>query len=223
MNLPIKFYYSPGSCSFAVHILLFEAKVAFEPMRIEMGNFPQEFLALNPKGRVPVIILKDDNENDQVITEAPAILTAVSLQVPERKFLGSNNLENVRVYEWMNWLSGTLHGQAFGGLWRPDRFLNDHTEEDARRLRERAVETILSCYETIERKLNISFTATSSPFAVGNALTVVDTYLAVFYRWGVRNLKLDMTRYQKYTALWKELEKLDSFRHALEQQTGSWD
>ena len=53
-------------------------------------------------------------------------------------------------------------------------------------------------------------------------MTVVDPYLAVFYRWGFRNLELDMTRYPKYTALWKELEKLDSFQQALEQQTGSW-
>jgi glutathione S-transferase len=221
MTEPITFYYSPGSCSFAVHILLFEAKVVFEPMRIEMGKFPQEFLALNPKGRVPVIILKDANNNDQVITEAPAILTAVSLRVPERKFLGSNNIETARVYEWMNWLSGTLHGQAFGGLWRPERFLNDPTEEDARRLREKAVETILSCYDTIESKLHASSTVSHSSFAVGNSLTVVDPYLAVFYRWGMRNVTLDMTRYQKYTALWKELEKLDSFRQALEQQVGS--
>ncbi|EEA22563.1 hypothetical protein EYB25_005349 [Talaromyces marneffei] len=223
MATPIKFYYSPGSCSFAVHILLFEANVSFEPIRVEMGKFPKEFLALNPKGRVPVIILKGDHNNDQVITEAPAILTTVSLQVPERKFLGSNNLETARVYEWMNWLSGTLHGQAFAGFWRPDRFMNEPTEEDARRIAEKAVETILSCYETIESKLYSSYTASGAPFAVGNAMTVVDPYLAVFYRWGVRNLKLDMTRYQKYTALWKELEKLDSFRLALGQQAGSWE
>lgn len=222
MTAPIIFYYSPGSCSFAVHILLFEANVPFEPIRIEMGNFPQEFLALNPKGRVPVIILKDGDNNDQVITEAPAILTAVSLQVPERKFLGSNNLETVRVYEWMCWIAGVLHGQGFGGIWRPERYLNHPTDEDALRLRAKGLETVLSCYDTIESKLNASSTISHSPFAVGSAMTVVDPYLAVFYRWGFRNLELDMTRYPKYTALWKELEKLDSFQQALEQQTGSW-
>lgn len=222
MTEPIKFYYSPGSCSFAVHILLFEANVPFEPIRIEMGNFPQEFLALNPKGGVPVITLKDDDNNDQVITEAPAILTAVSLRVPERKFLGSNSLETVRVYEWMCWIAGVLHGQGFGGFWRPERYLNDPTDEDARRLREKGLETILSCYDTIESKLNASSAITHLPFAVGSAMTVVDPYLGVFYRWGFRNLNLDMTRYQKYTALWTELEKLDSFQQALEQQTGSW-
>ncbi|KAH8695282.1 putative glutathione-S-transferase theta, GST [Talaromyces proteolyticus] len=205
----IKLYYTPGSCSFAPHILLFEAGLNFEPILVERRNSSKTILSINPKGRVPVLVL----DNEHVITEVPAILTAIALHVPERKLLGLTILETVRVYEWLNWLSGTLHGQAFAGWWRADRFIEDPTDEDKEKLKRKAYKTIQGCYEMIEAKLSKS----KSPFSVGSSMTVVDAFLAVFYRWGC-GLGFKMSVYEKYTELWNALLERQSVIQALKYQ-----
>jgi glutathione S-transferase len=129
--------------------------------------------------------------DESVITEVPAIATAISQLVPELGLMGKTSIEQVRVMEWMCWLSGELHGQCFGGLFRPERFIDDPNQFDA--VQRKARNRIIDCFKAIDSKL-------SGPFAVGNGLTAVDPYLLVFYRWGSRN-SFDMSeQYPKFTA-----------------------
>ena len=72
----LKLYYSPGACSLAPSIALEETGVAFEPVLTKLADGAQktpEFLALNPKGRVPVLA-----DGDFVVTENPAILRYIA-------------------------------------------------------------------------------------------------------------------------------------------------
>jgi glutathione S-transferase len=165
--------------------LLLEAGLEFELVLSKVGKFTEEFLKLNPKGRVPVLAM-----DDEIITEMPAILTAISSLVPDRKFMGRTALETVRVYEWLNYLSGVLHGQGYAGLWRPERFVDDPKLFPA--LKARAAETIKQCYAFIETK----FVAAGTTHAVGNSFTAVDAFLLVLCRWSsTPALNLDMTVY----------------------------
>src|SRR5687767_6853213 len=116
----IRFWYSPGACSFAPHILLNEIGARFEPIKVPIADgahLTPDFARINPKQRLPVLAL-----DDEVITELPAIATAISGLAPERRLMGASRLDSARVYEWMNWLSGTVHAQGFGAIWRPHRF-----------------------------------------------------------------------------------------------------
>ncbi|HWK66777.1 MAG TPA: hypothetical protein VNS34_17770 [Rhizobiaceae bacterium] len=109
----IKLWFSPGACSLAPHILLREIEAPFEAVKTSIpdgAHLTEEFTQLNPKNRVPVLLL-----DGEVITELPAIATAISNLAPKRSLMGRTDLDMVRVYEWMNWLSGTVHGQGFGG------------------------------------------------------------------------------------------------------------
>lgn len=206
----VKLLYSPGSCSFAPHIVLFEAGVDFEPIVVYPHNVTEKLLHLNPKARVPVLVL----DGKDVITEVPAILTAISYMAPEKKLLGLTPLETVRVYEWLNWLSGTLHGQGFAGNWRASRFIENPTEEDVQKLKTQGYKTVKDCYKMIEEKLD----ASDSVFAVGKSMTVADAFLAVFYRWGYK-LDIEMKTYENYTKLWNALNERPAFVKALSYQT----
>ncbi|KAF7852603.1 hypothetical protein EAF04_010934 [Stromatinia cepivora] len=62
---------------------------------------------------------------DEIIMEIPTIATAISSLAPESHLLGPTKMETIRVYEWMNWLSGTLHAHAFVGLLRLERMSDD--------------------------------------------------------------------------------------------------
>lgn len=165
---------------------------------------PKEFRSINPKMRIPVLGI-----DDEIITELPAILTAISKLTPHLGLLGLNDMETVRVYEWMNWLSGTLHGQAFGALWRPQRFTSDPNLYSS--LQRHAGGTIRGCFDDIEGRL-------SGIHSVGNAFTVVDAYLLVFWRWGKR-IGIDMEgNYPKYSALASAVLRRDSTKAAIEAE-----
>ncbi|MGL5002333.1 MAG: glutathione S-transferase N-terminal domain-containing protein, partial [Casimicrobium sp.] len=71
----MKLYYSPGACSIAAHIALEMAGAEFTPIRAAImkgENMSPEFLAINPQGRVPTLVV-----GDTIITELPAILLYV--------------------------------------------------------------------------------------------------------------------------------------------------
>ncbi|OJJ52777.1 hypothetical protein ASPSYDRAFT_163841 [Aspergillus sydowii CBS 593.65] len=165
----------------APQVILLELGLEFETALAQVGNFGTEFLDVNPKGRVPVLAI-----DSEIITEMPAILTAISLLRPDQHLLGRNDLETARVYEWLNYLSGTFHGQGYGALWRPERFVNDPNLY--RQIQEKGMQTIKQCYDLIESKLG----SDKRPFAVGNSFTVVDPFLLVLFLWGER-IKINMT------------------------------
>lgn len=187
----VKLFYAPGSCSLAPHILLHEAGIAFEGVRMRPGEardaYPESFRQINPKMRVPAISLDGD-----VVTELPAVMTVISSLAPEKQFMGRSPLDLARVYEWMNWLSATLHSRGFGHYHRPDRFTDDSRGLEG--VRGSAKRTILECFDDIEGRLK-------GLYAVGDHLTAVDPFLFVFYRWGVKQGIQDMKKYRRYSNL----------------------
>ena len=201
----IKLWYSPGACSLASHILLKETGVDFETAMLDVyKGLPEEFRAINPKLRIPVLSI-----DRQVITESPAILTAISQLSPEKYLMGKTNLEIVRAYEWLNWLSGTLHGQAFGGLFRAHRFSDDPSAYES--IRAKSLKTVRECFDMIEQDL-------SGVHAVGDSFTAVDAFLYVFYRWGA-SLGMDMKeQYPKFTNLVVKLAQRQSVQEALNME-----
>lgn len=202
----IKFYFAPGSCSLAPHILLRETGVEFEAIAMRADEtriaFTADFHRINPKMRVPVISL-----SGETITEVPAVATAIASLAPDMGLMGRTPLDAARVYEWMNWGSGTLHGGGFGHLFRPSRYSDDPGAFDG--IKAKARECIKECFEHIEGNL-------TDVYAVGGALTAVDPYLFVFYRWGnVAGFEMK-EKYPKYTALVSNLTQRDAVKASLE-------
>ena len=198
----ITLYLSPGACSLAPHILLHEVGIPFDTVKLSTrSGLPAHFAKINPKKRVPVLVL----DGKEIITEVPAILTAIAHLAPKRHLLGKTPLETVRAYEWMNYLSGTLHGQGFGCLWRPARFSDDMSLLDG--IRAKGRKTIEECFELVETRLN-------GAHAVGEDFSVVDAYLYVFWRWG-SEVGVEMGRFPKYGALVRGMIGMESVKVTL--------
>ncbi|EEH05374.1 glutathione S-transferase [Histoplasma capsulatum G186AR] len=199
----LKFWYMPGSCSLAPHILLRELGLDVETIHVTDLS-PSGLGAINPKRRVPVLSI-----DGEIITEVPAILTALAqLGSPDRKLLGKTPIETARVYEWMNWLSGQLHGIGYGGLWRSERYSDDSNALESIKMKGKL--NIIAAYEFVESRIE-------GLHAVGDSFTVVDLYLLVFYRWGMA-IELEMEKdFPKYTALIANLVKRDAVVKTLEE------
>ena len=177
-------YYSPGACSMAVHITLEEVGAKFELSRVLVptGETAQpEYLAINPKGRVPALML-----DDTLLTEVPAILSYLAHAHPDAGLIPRDPLAQARVFEWVAWLASEVH-PAFGQIWRPERSVTRselHADVQAR-----GRENVAARFAEIESRL-----AGRGDFALGDAFSVADPYLFVFYQWG-RMEGLDMARY----------------------------
>ncbi|KAK2794717.1 hypothetical protein FQN52_007487 [Onygenales sp. PD_12] len=200
----LKLYYSPGACSLAPHILLNDLKLDYEAILAKDRSTP-EYFAINPKRQVPVFAI--DNE---FITEAPGVSTAIAQLAPaSRHLLGKTPLETVRVYEWLNYLSGTLHGKVYGALFAPARFSDDESAREG--IKARGLLNAKASYAFVESQLKGSY-------AVGEQFTVVEPYFVVFYLWG-KEVGLEIEKdYPKYTALVKRLLERESVRQTLEEE-----
>jgi len=200
----IRLWYSPGACSLAPHMLLNEIGHDFEPIRVpirEGAHLTEDFMRLNPKKRLPVLAL-----DEEVITELPAIAFAISQLAPQHHLMGKTPLAQARVLEWLNWLSGTVHGQAYGGVWRPQRFADDETLYPA--ITAKGRQTVADCYAMIDAKL-------TGLHAVGDGLTAADALLHVLYRWGV-GIGLDMRgAYPSFTRFAENMAQRPSLQRAI--------
>ncbi|MGE5624647.1 MAG: glutathione S-transferase family protein [Bacillota bacterium] len=173
----LKLYYSPRACSLAVHILLEEVNAPYELELVSIAKGKTrspEYLAINPKGRVPVL----RTEEGEILTELPAISWYVAQLSTSPALFPHGRLAATRCFEWFNWLSGTVHAMAFGQYWRPQRFVAE--EELFPRVKQKGRANILENFAMIEQRL------TGRGWSVGNAYTVVDPYLLVFFAWGGR-------------------------------------
>jgi glutathione S-transferase len=208
----LKLYYSPGACSLAPHIVLEELGL---PYQLELVSIPEgktrspEYLAINPKGRVPVLV----TEEGAVLTEAPAICWHLS---QGSELFPRESLAGARVLEWCNWLSGTVHAMAFGQLWRPQRFVTD--EKLCPPIQAKGRADVLEHFAMIDSRL------AGHAWTVGEAYSYADAYLAVFFRWGNR-IGLDMrASFPAWTAQAERVAARPAVERALVQEgIGIWD
>jgi glutathione S-transferase len=177
-------YYSSGACSLAPHIILEEIGAPFvaKQVAISEGEHQKpEYLAINPKGRVPAL-----TDSAFVLTEGPAILSYLGHRFPEAGLLDLANVEAVgRTHELLNFFSSSVH-IAFAQVWRASRFADgEAAREDVMANGRRAVEAYFAELDAL---------VANGAWLVGGRYSIADPYLLVFYRWGTR-IGLDMTAY----------------------------
>ena len=108
-------YFAPGSSSMAPHIALHEIGAPFEPRPLSFHakeTRTPEFLALNPAGKVPVLLV-----DGRPITEVLAILTYLARAFPEAGLLPDGGLVGeAEALAWMSFLASTVHASRAQGL-----------------------------------------------------------------------------------------------------------
>ena len=107
-------YFAPGSSSMAPHIALHEIGAPFEPRPVSFHNRETrtpEFLALNPAGKVPVLVV-----DGRPITEVLAILTYLARAHPEAGLLPDDLVGEGQVLAWMSFIASTVHPVRKQGL-----------------------------------------------------------------------------------------------------------
>lgn len=126
----MKFYMTPGSCSTGIHILLEEIGLVFEAYVINLmaGDQNQpDYLAMNPKGTIPTLVLEDGTP----LTDFMSIALWLAKTYPRRKLLPEPFLEELQVLEKLNYAVNTIHGQGFTRIFTTDKYSQNPAEHEA--------------------------------------------------------------------------------------------
>jgi len=112
---------TPGSCSTGIHILLEECGLVFEAYIVNLlagDQYKPDYLAINPKGSVPALVLDDGT----ALTEFSAIAWWLARSYPKRQLLPTTLPGEVRALGLMNYAVHTLHTQGFARIFTTERF-----------------------------------------------------------------------------------------------------
>lgn len=126
----MKLYLTPGSCSTGIHILMEELDLVFEahPVNLMNGDHnTSEYLALNPKATIPLLVRNDGS----ALTEFQAIAYWLARSYPKAKLLPGDPDGDARVIEAMDYVVGTIHGQGFARIFTTDKFALHETDFEA--------------------------------------------------------------------------------------------
>jgi glutathione S-transferase len=187
--MSIKLYYGPGACSLASHITLEELGIPYETQKMNLAEGDQrkpEYLKINPRGRVPAVVV-----GDQVITENVGIITYFAGGYPDKGLWPEKTWDQAKLVSTMAWFSNTVH-PAYTHLVRPERFVDDEAAKEA--VKAKAKANFWGYLEEIDKLLE------GQKWCVANKFTPADAYLLVFYRWANRQ-KMPVQNLKNYTAL----------------------
>ncbi len=164
----MKLYYSPGACSLASHIALYETGLPFEVDKIikttKMTVGGENFMQLNPKGYVPTIKLDDGS----ILTEGAAILQYIADQQPASGLAPkAGTMERYRLQEWLTFISSEIH-KSFSPM-----FNKEATEEMKNYARNNLT----------RRLIHAETQLANTPYLMGDHFTVADAYFFVVMNW----------------------------------------
>ncbi len=101
-----KLYWDSGTAAMAAHAALEEIATPFELIRVDLDKAEQRsdwYLKINPLGRVPALA-----HNDQVITEAAAILMYIADRHPSARLAPAIGSRDRGPYlQWLAFLTNT--------------------------------------------------------------------------------------------------------------------
>ncbi|HSS27420.1 MAG TPA: glutathione S-transferase, partial [Usitatibacter sp.] len=124
----IKLYYAPGACSLASHIAIEEVGLPYETVRLNLAEGDQrkpEYLKLNPRGRVPTVIV-----GGEILTENVGILSYFGGGYPNARIWPKDTWHQAKAVSTMAWLSSTVH-TTYGHIFRAGRYVDDAAAQEA--------------------------------------------------------------------------------------------
>ena len=172
--MSLKLYFAPGACSFVPHSMLELAGVEFEPASVKLHKGEQrsaEYLALNPRGQVPVLV-----DDGQVITQIVAILLHLDAKLPQAGILPAPGPSRTRALQTLAWMNNTVH-PTFTHVFMPEKFTDDEAAKQA--IRAFGAQSYRGLLGEIE-----ALAAQASPWMMGERPGALDAYTLTLLRWG---------------------------------------
>jgi glutathione S-transferase len=198
----MKLYFSPSACSLSPNIVAHEAGLPLTLDKVDMKTKQtasgKDFLAINPKGYVPVLELDDG----KLLTEGPAIVQYLADQRPDTGLApAAGTFDRYRLQEMLGFLNSEIH-KTYSPLFRPTTPAETRAER---------VETLLSRYAILEKGL------AGKSYLFGDHFSVADAYLFTVTRWGAF-VKVDLSAFPNLAAFQERVAARPAVKAALEAE-----
>jgi glutathione S-transferase len=198
-------YYSPGSCSLTVHALLRELGVPFTLAKVGIpdgAHRTPEYLALNPRGRVPTLVV-----DGVPVHESLAIINLLIARHPgQAPAPAAGTLQRAGMDAWLAFGASNFHAQLWAQYFRGARFV---TDAGLHPVLKAEAETRL-----IEELGRIDAHLAGREYLLGEQFTVADLAFFTYGRWG-RLLSTPTMAFPHYKAFMERLASRPALAAAL--------
>ena len=205
----LKLYYAANTCALASHIALEEAGAEYKTVRLSFATNDQrtpEYLAVNPKGRVPALVT-----DKGVLTETPALLAYIAQRFPQARLAPFDDLfAFARVQAFNSYLCSTVH-VAHAHRMRGYRWADESEAIEA--MKRKVPQSVGECFNLIEREM------LQGPWVMGATYTICDPYLFTLAQW-LEGDGVDRTRLPKVDDHARRMRERPSVRKALANELG---
>lgn len=196
----MKLYYSPASCSLAVHIVAEEAGLPVDLIKVDIIKHRladgTDYRTINPRGYVPLIELDDGTR----LTEVAALVQYLADLAPEAGLVPpAGTLDRVRVQGWLTFISSELHKAFSPWLWH---------EETAESTKQNVLERLARHFAELDTLL------ATQPYLLGETFTVADAYAFAILNW-TKFLHVDLGPYPALAAYLERIAQRPRVRAAL--------
>jgi glutathione S-transferase len=181
----MKLYFSPGTCSMAVHIALREAGANFEAIKVDLATHKTEnnsdYYQISPRGYVPSLEIDDGSLH----TEAVALLQYIADRHPARGLIppANDTAGRLDVVQWLVFISSELH-KTFSWLWSTDT----------------AESTVAACKKKLALRFHeLDQHLVGRDFLTGERFTIADAYGFTIVNWA-NFLSIDLKPYPHLSA-----------------------
>jgi len=169
----LKLYFAPGTCALATHIALAEAGADYTAERIDFKTNQQqspEYLAINPKGRVPALVT-----DRGVLTENVAMLAYIAQSFPKAKLAPLDDpFAFAQVQAINSYLSSTVH-VAHSHKGRGYRWATE--ESSFADMKKTLPKSMAAVFGLLEQNM------LKGPWMMGDSYTICDPYLFTLTGW----------------------------------------
>jgi len=196
----MKLYYSPGSCSLAVHIVLREANLPHELAKVDLWKHKTasggDYYLINPKGSVPALEF-----DGGLLTEGPAITQYLADHYAPALVPANGTLERACLQEMLNYLSSEYH-KSFTPLF----YLAP--SDDATDAQRPVIAKLAYLNSVLED---------GRAYLMGDAFSVADAYLFALTRWCVK-FRISLDAFSAFNGYMARVEARPAVKAALQAE-----
>ena len=197
-------YFTPGTCAQAVRIALEEAQAPYTLVRVDFASQQQrspEYLAVNPKGRVPALVTEHGT-----LTETPALLAYVAQRFADARLAPADPFGFARMQEFHSYLASTVH-IAHTHRPRASRWADEPEAQAA--MQRKVPANMTECFTLIERHY-----LGEGPWVLGEQYSVADGYLFTVASW-LKSDGVDIAQFPKVHAHSQRMAQRPAVQRAL--------
>lgn len=162
----------------APHFILEELGESFELVKVDRksnGQKSAEYLALNPLGRIPTLIDKENGQEDLVIFESAAICIHLAESHPSSQLIPKvGERDRAKFFQWMMYLTNTVQAELMVYFYPEKYGVDSKAATDILNSQE---QKITAMFALLDKEL------VNRDFLIGDNLTACDYFLFMLAIW----------------------------------------